>query len=522
MAQSRSFDAAVVGLGAAGCWAAKTLTERGLRVAAFDAGRQLTPDDLPREIPPAGYLRRVFARNRAIQSRSVSYHPALSHLYADDRRHPYTTRGGDPFLWIRGHQVGGRLHTWARMALRLSDDDFRRAADDGHGLEWPLVSEDLAPYYDRIEQFHGLSGHPDGLAEVPDGRFSEVKDLTEPAQLFRAKIEGRWPERRVIQPRVLGQEPGPIPAPLRAALATERLELIAQGRVSRVLVNQPGDRAVGLEWVDAGTGQRTELHADLIVLCASSIESVRILLNSRTDQHQDGLGNSHGQLGRHMLDHNFAVATGQSGESYRKFQGSFERRPSNPLDLAADLDFYLPDFCRTLEHRTFVRGFGIQGMLTPTRFGLAAFGEMLPHPDNRVTLSNRTDALGIPIANISMRRRENDLEMIAAQLEQIRQVAEAADLEIRMPLPALLRGLLWKAVGPQVGVLHLGLAIHETGGARMGADPQTSVLNHQNQLWDIPNLLVTDGACFPNTGCQNPTLTIMALTARACELATPC
>jgi len=519
LAQAKSFDAAVVGLGAAGCWAVKTLTAQGFRVAAFDAGPRLTPRDLPPELKPSRYLRRVFSRNRAIQSRSVSYHPALRHLYADDRRNPYTTRGGDRFLWIRGHQVGGRLPTWARMALRLSEADFRRAASDGHGIEWPIAYADLAPYYDRVEEFHGLSGFPDGLPALPDGRFSQVKSLSEPAELFREKIQGRWPERRVIQPRVLGQEPGPIPAPLEEALATGRLELFAGTRVSRVLLNRAGDRAVGLECADARTGARTERFADWIVLCASSIESVRILLNSRTDQHPEGLGNTHGQLGRNLLDHNFVVATGRAGESYRRFLDSVEPRRSNPLDLSRDLDFYIPDFSQTLEGRRFVRGFGLQGMLTPARFGLAAFGEMLPHPENRVTLSRRTDAVGIPVVNIRLRRRENDREMIAAELEQIRQVAETADLKIRMPMPALVRGLLWKAVGPRVGVLHPGLAIHETGGARMGRDPKDSVLNEQNQLWEIPNLLVTDGACFPNTGCQNPTLTIMALTARACELA---
>ncbi len=515
-----------MGLGAAGVWAAKTLTERGLDVVGFDAGRQLSGDDLPghtrtlsSELRPATYWEKLFFGRRRIQARSVSFHPEIEHLYVDDVSNPYSTRGGSPFLWIRGRQVGGRMHTWARMALRLSDADFERATADGHGEPWPIRYADLAPYYDRVETHHGLAGAHDRLPHLPDGRITEVKTLDALAERLRQKLEARWPERHVIAPRVLRHEIGPTPSPLRDAVATNRFELVANAPVARVVLDDTGRRAVGVECFDADAGELTTVTADRVFLCASAIETVRLLLNSRHARHPHGLGNDHDLLGRYVLDHNFVVGAGPTGASYRDLAGSWQPHASSPLDLGADLDFAIPDFSDTLPDRDFLRGFGMQGRISPSRWAIAAFGEMLPSADNRVTLTDRTDAFGIPTVNIRVQRNANDLRMIAAEKREIRAIAKAGDLRVRMPLPPVLRGLLWRIVGPEVGVMHLGLAIHECGGARMGASPETSVVDPQNRLWAAPNVLVTDGACFPNTGCQNPTLTIMAVTARACELA---
>lgn len=520
----KHFDAAVVGLGAAGCWAAKVLTEKGLTVVAIDAGKLLSPADLPRDIKPlskkarpASYWHKLLFGHRTTQARATSFHPQLEHLYVDDKQNPYSTHGGDTFLWIRGRQVGGRLHTWARMALRLSDADFKRAESDGYGAPWPISYRDLAEYYDRVEAFHGLSGSRDGLPQVPDGCISRAGAFTAQAALFKRRIETRWPDRHVVLPRILRDNVEPIHAPLELALETNRLHLITEAPVAKLVLNPEGTRAAGVEFIDMHTGRRSEVAADRVFLCASAIESVRILLNSRCARHPEGVGNNNGLLGRYILDHNFVVGAGVSGEEYRQLP--WNPRSSTPLDLSTDLDFYVPDFSCTLKDREFVRGFGMQGTISPTNWAIAAFGEMLPHPDNRVTLSSKVDAFGIPAVNISIRRHENDKKMIEAQKRQLLLMAESAGLELNMPLPAALRGMLWRAVGPEVGVLHLGLAIHECGGARMGKGPEVSVLNSDNQMWDVPNVYVTDGACFPNTGCQNPTLTIMALTARACEKA---
>jgi choline dehydrogenase-like flavoprotein len=521
------FDAVVVGLGAAGCWAAKALTERGLSVAALDAGRMLSPADLPKHVKPlskkvrpASYWSKLFFGRRKTQSHATSFHPQIEHLYVDDKENPYSTRGGDKFFWIRGRQVGGRLHTWARMALRLSDEDFKRAEADGWGTPWPICYRDLAAYYDEVEAFHGLRGARDGLAQLPDGVVSEAGAFTEPAALFKRRIEARWPERRVIVPRTLRHSVGPVHSPLAHALRTNRLHLITEAPSVRLLLNQRGDRAEGVEFFDIREGQRSAATAGLVFLCASSIESVRILLNSRSAQHPGGVGNNRGLLGRYLMDHNFVVGAGSTGDDYRRL--SWEPRESTPLDLSTDLDFYIPDFSRSLPDRTFIRGFGMQGTVSPTYWAMAVFGEMLPHRENRVTLSEQVDAFGIPAVNISVHRMENDRRMIEAQKQQLLLIAEAAGLKLEMPLPKPLRGVLWKAVGPEVGVLHLGLAVHECGGARMGESYEVSVVNHKNQVWEVPNVYVTDGACFPNTGCQNPTLTIMALTARACDLAVEC
>lgn len=520
----RHFDAIVVGLGAAGCWAAKALTGRGLRTAALDAGRMLSPEDLPagvrplsRTLRPASYWHKLLFGHHTTQARATSFHPQVEHLYVDDKANPYSTRGGDQFLWIRGRQIGGRLHTWARMALRLSEDDFKRAERDGCGIPWPLSYSDLDSYYCEVERFHGLSAGCDGIPWLPDGCVSQPGRFTEPALLFKRKVEARWPERRVVLPRILKDHAGPVHSPLSHALETGLLELIAEAPVSRVILNKAGDRAAGVEYVGVREGQRKVLHADLVFLCASSIETVRILLNSRCAAHPTGVGDSSGLLGRYLLDHNFVVAAGTPSDEYRSLP--WVPRRSTPLDLSTDLDFYIPDLTRALPGCSFVRGFGMQGTISPDHWAIASFGEMLPHPGNRVTLCRKTDAYGIPAVNIAVRRHENDRRMIEAQKRCLREIAAVAGLDYKMPLPAPVRGVLWRCVGPEVGVLHLGLAIHECGGARMGSKPSLSVTNRNNQLWDVPNLYVTDGACFPNTGCQNPTLTIMALTARACAIA---
>ncbi len=512
------FDAAVIGLGAAGCWAAKVLCERGMRVLGVDAGRFLRDEDLPRDLAPAPLWRRVFSPRRWIQSRSISYHPGIAHLYVDDRSNPYATRGGDPFLWIRGRQVGGRLHTWARMALRLSERDFTRAREDGFGIDWPIRYQDLAPHYATVERFLRLSGACDGLHFLPDGELVERTELTAPARLFKERIESRFPDRRVIAPRVLTGRIAPIPAPLEAALATGRLAIATESPVARIVLDDDGIHAIGLELADAQSKERRLVRADRVFLCASAIESVRILLNSRNAAHPGGLGNAHDLLGRYALDHNLVVASGPTPAEYRALM-SGEERKSTPLDLGADIDFYLPDFSASLPQRDFVRGFGVQGRIHPTQWGMGVFGEMLPDAENRVTLADERDAFGIPAVNIRVRRGENDLRMIEAQKRELRALAEAAGLPIKMPIPGIIRPLVWKAVGPEVGVMHLGIAIHETGGARMGDDPRVSVVDPRNRLWEAPNVFVTDGACLPNTGSQNPTLTIMALSVRAATLA---
>ncbi|MGE0142215.1 MAG: GMC oxidoreductase [Planctomycetota bacterium] len=514
----KSFDAIVVGLGAAGCHVVRVLAAKGLRIAAVEAGGLLGSRDLPKRAAPMSNWRRALAWRHPVQSKSISFHPALAHLYVDDRDHPYRTRGGDRFLWIRGQQVGGRLHTWARMSLRLAPRDFVRAREDGHGIAWPIGYADLAPYYDQVERHHGLSGGNDEIAELPDGQVSVRRELSPRAREFAERVRQRFPERRVIAPRVLASGTGPMPSPLEEALARGTVEMMVDSPVARIVLDDAGDRALGVERVNAD-GSRELVRGELVFLCASTIESLRILLASRHPRHPTGIGNGRDLLGRFVLDHNFVVAAGSVGAGYRSLGGPGTERDVDTLDLGSKLDFYVPDFVTPGGSCDFVRGFGVQGTIGATSWGMGCFGEMLPSADNRVTLSSRVDVHGLSVPNIAVRRSANDKRMIAAQKRTLFELAGAADLRIEMPLPSLVRSILWRAVGPEVGVMHIGLAIHECGGARMGSHPGESVLDPNQRVWGLPSVIVADGAALPSTGCQNPTLTIMALATRAATLA---
>jgi choline dehydrogenase-like flavoprotein len=514
----KSFDAIVVGLGAAGCHVVRVLAAKGLRVAAVEAGGMLAPRDLPERAPPMSNWRRALAWRRPVQSRSISFHPALAHLYVDDRDHPYRTRGGDRFLWIRGQQVGGRLHTWARMSLRLAPRDFVRAREDGYGIVWPIDYAELAPYYDEVERHRGLSGGIDEIADLPDGCISVRRDLSPRARRFAERVEQRLPGHRVIVPRVLASGTGPMPSPLEEALARGTVTMMVDSPVARIVLDDAGQHALGVERVRSD-GSRELVRGDLVFLCASTIESLRILLASRHAKHPDGIGNAQDLLGRFVLDHNFVVAAGSVGAEDRERSHADEERDGDTLDLGSKLDFYVPDVGGPVGSRDFVRGFGVQGTIGPTTWGMGCFGEMLPMAENRVTLSRRVDVHGLAVPNIAVRRSANDKRMIAAQKRALVDLSRAGDLRIEMPLPSLLRSLLWRAVGPEVGVMHIGLAIHECGGARMGSHPGESVLDPEQRVWGVPSVVVADGAALPSTGCQNPTLTIMALATRAATLA---
>ena len=515
-----NFDAVIVGLGAAGGWAAKTLTENGLRVAALEAGPRLERSELPAELEHEGFWRRITAwRRQRIQARSVSYHSRVSHLYVDDVDNPYSSVGGDPFMWIRSRHVGGRMHLWARLALRLSDDVFVRPTEFNGVARWPITYEVVEKYYDCVERFHGLSGSLDGIPGVPDGQISHRSELTAGVALFRDQLQDRWPHVKVIAPRILGQEIDPIHGPLRTALKSNLCKVYSRSPVTKVILDNTGSRAIGVEYVDLERGKMSTLRSALVVLCASSFESVRLLFNSYTPHHPRGLGNNRDVLGRYAMDHCFGVGSGHPGVNYSNVLAEPKRKAWTPLDLSGDLHFYIPGFCPAQGGTQGAREFGVQGTLEAHRWGMGIFGEMRPRRSNRVTLGHKRDSLGLPVVNIGIRRDEVDWKMGLEQLETLYEITRAADLPFRYPLPSLIRRPVWRVFGPRVGLMHLGLAIHETGGARMGEDPKNSVLDQENRVWGVQNLYVTDGSCFPSNGYQNPTLTIMALTARACEAA---
>ena len=540
-AEKKRYDALVIGSGAAGSMAVKELTERGLDVLLLEAGRDITEADfqLPATTPEeAGIsaLPRLKAalRGQPVQARRAFFKSEMSPFLVHDRDNPYSTPRGQPFLWIRGRVLGGRLHTYGRMLLRMSDYDFQGASMNGRGTDWPITYTDVKPYYDRVESFLGLHGNADGIPHLPDGKYAAPATLTDTEQDFKDKVEQRWPGRRVIAWRSAAPTPHRLPLGIVAARKTGRLTTFTDAVVTRITVDQKSGNANGVEFTRRLTKERGRAHADVVVLCASTIESVRLLLNSACSRHPNGLGNSSGLLGRYFMDQTpslvFGLATDVAGAHPEDEPPAVVDPFSPPVG-----GIYIPRW-ENLDgnsHPDFATGFAFQGAMgrhpVPGGFGLMGFGEMLPNRENQVTLApRRTDAWGVPIPQIRCAMSHNERAMLREQVRAVIEMVEHSGFETSFAGSAL--GLEAGSALPGANPLAqfffrwglrkslaLGAAIHECGGARMGSDPATSVLNEHSQCWDVPNLFVTDGSGFVTSGVVGPTLTIMALTARACD-----
>ncbi|AGY58634.1 GMC oxidoreductase [Gloeobacter kilaueensis] len=495
------YDAIVVGSGASGGWAAKELTEGGMRVLLLEAGESLRQkewfcrwQDLTRKLKYRGRVdqRTLSLARQPIQSKCHAWDWHFAY-YIDDLDNPYLVPEDKPFTWIRSRQEGGRMVVpgHGRQLYRMSDLDFKAASRDGFGDDWPIGHADLDPYYQRVERWIGIHGSTEHLPQLPDSLFLPALPMSAAEAHLKATIEGRWSERRVVSGRT-----GLPPRTLRSAQATGRLTLRTNAIASHVTVDPGSGKARGIAYIDRFSHKSYEALGRVIVLCASTIETTRLLLNSASDQHPTGLGNSSGLLGHYLHDHfNAVTVTGHIPEA--KAEGAL---PPGGV--------YIPQF-RNLQsqHPDFLRGYGIQAFAERQPqahfFQMKAFGEMLPRFENRVRVdSERRDAWGIPVARIECAYSDNERRMATDQLEALKEMAEAAGFEIESEQPDL---------APP------GTAVHEVGTARMGNSPRTSVLNKFNQSWDVKNLFVTDGACFVSQGCQNPTLTIMAMTVRACD-----
>ncbi|MDX6478003.1 MAG: hypothetical protein QOG29_590 [Gaiellaceae bacterium] len=483
------YDAIVVGAGAAGGWVAKELCERGLSVLLLEAGPELDPKrDFPLPAAPEQRLlsRLAGLRRQPVQVRCAAYSARTRRFFVDDRETPYTTPAGRPFNWFRGRQVGGRLHVWARVVPRVTDRELG---------SWPLSYGELAPWYDRVEAFMGVGDVARNAAE----------------ERFKTVVEGAFPEQRVLRPRVAGHERERRPGTIRAAERTGRLTLRPDTVVRTVALDPRTGKAIGVSYVERQRRTAGAACSRVVVLCASTIETLRILLNS-------GVGNSSGLLGQGLMDH---VLTGIGGPLR---EAASEPNPAaDPYDFGLVTGFQVPGF---------PGGWALQGAIgrgAPTWYFLA-HGEMLARPENRVTLAAReTDAWGMPVAQITCSPRREEVSMAADQLETMRELAATAGFEVRTPpsgrrLDALAFRLWKRRLLSPHGAFLPGSAAHEIGGAPLGHEPGTSVLNSFGQCWDAENVFVADGAAFP-AGCwQNVTLTIMALAARAsdyiaCELA---
>lgn len=557
MAQTKSnvYDAIVVGSGATGGWAAKELAEKGMRVIVLEAGRKTDPVkdyrmlQWPYEVKYRGVKdqTQVFKARQPIQSKCYACTEYANHFFVDDVDNPYTTPTGKPFDWIRGRQVGGRSIMWGRQSYRLSDYEFKAASRDGYGEDWPFSYEELKPWYEYVEKFIGISGSMENLPQLPDSVYLPPMPMTCGEELFKKAVHANWKDRRVTIGRVAMltkahngraachycghcergcdthsyySSPG---STLPAAAKTGRMTLRPNAVVSHLIIDTNTSHAKGVAFIDQTTKRAQEVFAKVIVLCASTIESTRILLNSASRQHPEGFGNSSGALGHYLMDHTYSISVGGIVPQTAKTQ--------TPLDEGRNNGIYIPKFRNINEkHPDFLRGYGIQAQVqkgmrplhlhnisgfgpelkrlireTPDAppFWIGAFGEMLPRFENKVTINqDKKDAWGIPVAHIDCQYSDNERAMAKDQIVTMMEMVTAAGFEIHYKNETL---------------SNPGLCIHEVGTARMGSDPKKSVLNKFNQLHDAKNVFVTDGACFVSQGCQNPTLTMMAITARACD-----
>lgn len=541
----RHFDAIVIGSGPAGSTAVRELTAAGMDVLLLEAGRELTEEDF---IPPAHIRLKpmgmdVTTRARRMlggqfnQARRSFFSDSSSRFLVNDLDHPYTYPLGTPYLWVRSRLLGGRMHAYGRVLQRMSDVDFKAASLDGAGIDWPFEYADLAPYYDRVEELVGVYGDDDpGVEHPPAGKYVGPGHLNEMEQDFKRVVEETWPERHVISWRFQAPFLDRTPPGIRQARATGRLTIRTGAVVSRITTNPRTGLATGAVFIDAVTKREHRVVGDVVLLCASAIESVRLLLNSAGPRHPQGLGNSGGLVGRYLMEQSMTLGFGDDARRPGYFEPSSQCE-HDPF-YGNSGGFLIPRY-QNLEgqREAYKRGYSFQGLAgrvpvpedSPAMFGFGAGGEMLPQYGNHVSLSPRVrDKWGIPAAHIVCRPDDNDRVMVRAAARDVTEMMRAGGYRINFVASTF--GVHSKTVWPdfnpvqravfRVGIrmsLVMGVSIHEAGGARMGHDPSLSVLNGVCQSWDVPNLFVTDAASFPSGSTEGPALTIMAVTARACD-----
>lgn len=544
MPSSNTFDAIVVGSGISGGWAAKELCEKGLQTLLLERGRNVehikdytdTEKD-PWQLKHHNNLTLEDKTNSPIQSECYAYDEVSKKFFVNDLENPYTQK--KPFKWIRGNHVGGRSLMWGRQCYRLSELDFESNAKDGFGVDWPIRYKDIAPWYSYVEKFAGISGTRDNLPMIPDGEFQTPMEMNCVETMMRdqlktkmgrpmvigrvanhtAKIGTRGPcqfRNKCHQGCPFGGYFSSNAATIPAAAATGNLTLRPNAITTEVIYDKDTKRAKGVRIMDAETKQYEEYYAKIIFLNASTLGTTHILLNSVSDAFPTGLGNSSDQVGRNLMDHHYGVGAYGSFDGFQD-KYTFGRRPNG---------IYIPRF-RNLDGGNsagYVRGFGYQGgasrgratsegigielkeaVTEPGNWGvwIGSWGEMLPYEDNRVTLNKeKTDKWGLPTLDIDCEFKENEFAMRKDMRNSAAEMLEAAG---------------FKNVGSFDDLPAPGFCIHEMGTARMGHDPKTSVLNKWNQMHDVQNVFITDGSCMTSSACQNPSVTYMALTARAVD-----
>lgn len=548
-----TYDAIVVGSGISGGWAAKELCEAGLKTIVLERGRDVkhvqdypTMNADPWDLKYKGDLPREKKAEYYKQNRTgFTAREEHAHFFVKDAPHEYNEN--QPFDWIRGYQVGGRSLIWGRQSYRWSEMDFEANKKDGYGVDWPIRYKDIAPWYDYVESFAGISGSMEGIPNLPDGKFMEPFDLNCAEIEVKSKLEEAFPDRHLIIGRtanITGPKQGRTACQSRnrcmrgcpyggyfstqsstlpAAEATGLLTLKTDAVVAEVLYDADSGKATGVRVIDKVTYEETIYKAKIIFLNASAIASTALLMNSKSDRFPDGMGNDSGELGHNLMDH---IMGGGAGGQVEGLEDKYYagRRPTG---------FYIPRFVnldKKSKKESFLRGYGYQGGASrinwdrgnndfefgaefkenllkpgPWRIGMGGFGECLPYHENAMTLDyDKKDQWGLPTVTFDASFKENEQNMTKDISESAAEMLETAGV---------------KNVNAWSNITTIGLAIHEMGTARMGRDPKTSVLNEWNQVHAVPNVFVTDGACMTSSACQNPSLTYMALTARAASRA---
>ncbi len=546
-----TFDAIVVGSGISGGWAAKELCEKGLKVLMLERGQNIEHiKDYKETNKPAWEYPH---RGRRTQQMIVDY-PVLKRDYPLNERNTswWTNEKDCPYVevkrfdWYRGYHVGGRSLMWGRQSYRWSDIDFNANAKDGIAVDWPIRYKEIEQWYDHVESFAGISGSVEQLPQLPDGKFLPPMEMNCVEKDVSAKIKDHYKgKRHMIIGRVanitvphqgrtncqyrnmcdmgcpFGGYFSTQSSTLPAAKATNNLTLIPYSIVKEIIYDKDKKKAKGVRVINAETNEVTEYFSKIIFLCASTFNSAWILMNSATDIWPDGLGSSSGELGHNVMDHHFRCGASGTVEGYED-KYYYGRRPNG---------VYIPRFRNLFgDKRDYIRGFGYQGgagrsgwsreiaelsigaefkeaLCEPGGWsiGITGFGEMLPYHENRIYLDkDKKDKWGLPVLAMDVEIKDNELKMRKDMMEDAKEMLEIAGV---------------KDVTTYDSGYFPGMGIHEMGTARMGKDPKTSVLNSHNQVWDCQNVFVTDGACMTSAACQNPSLTYMALTARAADYA---
>ncbi|WP_235295630.1 GMC oxidoreductase [Portibacter marinus] len=553
--EERTYDAIVIGSGISGGWAAMELCKKGHKTLMLERGRMVKHG----EYPTASLDPWELDHQNKVTAEEIAQHyykqNRLNWWVNEDNKHwinkddEYPYDEVNRFDWIRGHHVGGRSIMWGRHCYRWSDIDFEANLKDGIAVDWPIRYKDIEPWYDYVETFVGVSGQKEGLKQVPDGKFLKAFELNCAEQYFREAVAKKYPDRVITPGRVAnlteydpdkhkgtrgqcqsrnrcwrgcpyGAYFSSVSSTIPVAMDTGNLSLRPDSIVHEIMFDAETRKATGVRVKDANTGEELEFFAKIIFCNASTIGTTAILLNSRSSEFPDGLGNTSGELGHNMMDHHYGMGASATlpGFEDKYYKG---RKP---------LGFYIPRF-RNIDENTrrkdYIRGFGYQGRASrdnnnpegllgeelkdaifkpgPYRISMTCFGELLPYHENRMWLNfDKKDKHGMPIITFDAQLRENEMKLRVDGVRCAEEMLEAAGCT---------------DISSYNSATAVGAAIHEMGTARMGRDPETSVLNQWNQMHEVKNVFVTDGSCMTSSATQNPSITYMALTARAVDYA---